>query len=80
MLGKRAGATSATTCTHAMAPDGYDIAWYRTLKEREYFEQAETMLQTILEGQEPIDVWTELDPTQYFTAMTTLGAFRAAHR
>lgn len=61
-------------------PDEYDISWFRTNEEREYFDRVRPFLQLITGGQDPINFWTDLDPMAYFPAITALGVFRVAFR
>lgn len=60
--------------------DGLDIMRYRIPEDRDYFARHISFLERIFDGEEPIARWYDLDPTEHFSPLTRLDAFRMAHR
>lgn len=54
--------------------------YYRTLEERNYSSRHITFLQHILDGEDSISRFNDLDPTEHLPALTRLDAYRMVHR
>lgn len=52
---------------------------YRKTEERDYFTHQNPFLQRIVDGEEPIARWYDLEPAELMRSLTRLGALRMAH-